>query len=83
MVLLVQMVVLFKYCYFLEILSDFNMSFEVMLYFFGVIVMGLQYINFYRIVWWLLYSYVNYVLVIIIFNFLNLEFFIKMLLIVL
>lgn len=80
MVPLAQMAVLPKHCHLPEIPSDPNMSFEAMLYFFGVIAMGLQYINLYRTVWWLPHSHANYALVIIIFNFLNLESVTKMLL---
>lgn len=64
MVPLAQMAVLPKHCHLPEIPSDPNMSFEAMLYFFGVIAMGLQYINLYRTVWWLPHSHANYALVI-------------------
>lgn len=74
MVPLAQMAVLPKHCHLPEIPSDPNMSFEAMLYFFGVIAMGLQYINLYRTVWWLPHSHANYALVIIIFNFFKLRF---------
>lgn len=80
MVPLAQMAVLPKHCHLPEIPSDPNMSFEAMLYFFGVIAMGLQYINLYRTVWWLPHSHANYALVIIIFNFLNWDSVTKMLL---
>lgn len=63
MVPLAQMAVLPKHCHLPEIPSDPNMSFEAMLYFFGVIAMGLQYINLYRTVWWLPHSHANYALV--------------------
>ncbi|XP_048769380.1 transmembrane protein 39A-like isoform X1 [Ostrea edulis] len=62
MVPLAQLAVLPKHCHLPEIPSDPNMSFEAMLYFFGVIAMGLQYINLYRTVWWLPHSHANYAL---------------------
>lgn len=62
MIPLASMVVLPKHSHLPEIPGDSNISFEAMLYMFGVIVMGLQYINLYKTVWWLPHSHANYAL---------------------
>ncbi|KAK6187779.1 hypothetical protein SNE40_005729 [Patella caerulea] len=59
---LASMVVLPKHAQVPEIPGDGNLYFESMLYFFGVIVMFLQYINLYKTVWWLPHSHSNYAL---------------------
>jgi hypothetical protein len=63
MVPLASMAVLPKHCHLPDIPSDSNLSFEAMVYVFGIIVMGLQYINLYKTVWWLPHSHANYALV--------------------
>lgn len=60
---LATMAVLPKHAHIPEIPGDTNVSFEVMLYIFGFIVMCLQYINLYKTVWWLPHSHANYALV--------------------
>ncbi|XP_045195546.2 transmembrane protein 39A-like isoform X2 [Mercenaria mercenaria] len=62
MVPLATMAVLPKHAHIPEIPGDTNVSFEVMLYIFGFIVMCLQYINLYKTVWWLPHSHANYAL---------------------
>ncbi|KAJ8314441.1 hypothetical protein KUTeg_006591 [Tegillarca granosa] len=62
MIPLASMVVLPKHSHLPEIPGNSNMSFEAMMYMFGVIVMGLQYINLYKTVWWLPHSHANYAL---------------------
>ncbi|CAC5360568.1 unnamed protein product [Mytilus coruscus] len=62
MVPLASMAVLPKHCHLPDIPSDSNLSFEAMVYVFGIIVMGLQYINLYKTVWWLPHSHANYAL---------------------
>ncbi|XP_060583973.1 transmembrane protein 39A-like isoform X2 [Ruditapes philippinarum] len=59
---LATMAVLPKHAHIPEIPGDTNVSFEVMLYIFGFIVMCLQYINLYKTVWWLPHSHANYAL---------------------
>lgn len=56
------MVVLPKHVVLPEIPIDGNLYFEVILYVFGIIVMGLQYVNLYKTVWWLPHSHANYAL---------------------
>lgn len=62
MIPLATMAVLPKHAHIPEIPGDTNVSFEVMLYIFGVFVMCLQYINLYKTVWWLPHSHANYAL---------------------
>lgn len=57
------MVVLPKHIMLPEIPGDGNLYFEVILYIFGVVIMGLQYVNMYKTVWWLPHSNANYALV--------------------
>ena len=57
------MAVLPRHAHIPDIPGDTNISFEAMLYIFGVIVMCLQYINLYKTVWWLPHSHANYALV--------------------
>ena len=63
MVPLATMAVLPKHAHIPDIPRDTNVSFEVMMYVFGFIVMCLQYINLYKTVWWLPHSHANYALV--------------------
>lgn len=62
MVPLATMAVLPKHCHIPFIPYDSNISFEIMYYIFGLIVMCLQYINLYKTVWWLPHSHANYAL---------------------
>lgn len=62
MVPLASMAVLPKHCHLPDIPSDSNLSFEAMVYVFGIIVMGIQYINLYKTVWWLPHSHSSYAL---------------------
>ena len=64
MIPLATMAVLPKHAHMPDIPRDTNLSFEGLLYGFGVIVMCLQYINLYKTVWWLPHSHANYALVI-------------------
>jgi hypothetical protein len=57
------MVVLPKHVLLPEIPIDCNLHFEAVLYMLGVVVMGLQYVNLYKTVWWLPHSHANYALV--------------------
>ncbi|KAL3883145.1 hypothetical protein ACJMK2_029438 [Sinanodonta woodiana] len=59
---LATLAVLPKHANIPEIPGDSNISFEAMLYIFGVIVMCMQYINLYKTVWWLPHSHANYAL---------------------
>ena len=63
MIPLATMAVLPKHAHMPDIPRDTNISFEGLLYVFGVIVMCLQYINLYKTVWWLPHSHANYALV--------------------
>ena len=60
---LASMVVLPKHAVLPEIPVDGNLHFEVILYLLGLVVMGLQYVNLYKTVWWLPHSHANYALV--------------------
>ncbi|KAK3090513.1 hypothetical protein FSP39_012398 [Pinctada imbricata] len=62
MIPLAQMAVLPKHCQLPEIPGFSNMTFEAMLYIFGIFSMALQYINLYKTVWWLPHSHANYAL---------------------
>lgn len=62
MIPLATMAVLPKHAHMPDIPRDTNISFEGLLYVFGVIVMCLQYINLYKTVWWLPHSHANYAL---------------------
>ena len=57
------MVVLPKHVVLPEIPMDGNLHFEIILYLLGIVVMGLQYVNLYKTVWWLPHSHANYALV--------------------
>ncbi|XP_076445240.1 transmembrane protein 39A-B-like isoform X2 [Babylonia areolata] len=59
---LASMVVLPKHVVLPEIPMDGNMHFEIILYLLGLVVMGLQYVNLYKTVWWLPHSHANYAL---------------------
>ena len=62
---LASMVVLPKHVVLPEIPNpmDGNLHFEIILYLLGIVVMGLQYVNLYKTVWWLPNSHNNYALV--------------------
>lgn len=60
MIPLATMAVLPKHAHIPWIPADTNLSFELMMYIFGFIVMCLQYINLYKTVWWLPHSHANY-----------------------
>lgn len=60
MIPLATMAVLPKHAHVPWIPADTNLSFELMMYIFGIIVMCLQYINLYKTVWWLPHSHGNY-----------------------
>ena len=60
---LASMVVLPKHVVLPEIPMDGNLHFEIILYLLGIVVMGLQYVNLYKTVWWLPHSHANYALV--------------------
>lgn len=59
---LASMVVLPKHVVLPEIPVDGNLHFEAILYLLGLVVMGLQYVNLYKTVWWLPHSHANYAL---------------------
>ncbi|XP_070190364.1 transmembrane protein 39A-like isoform X2 [Littorina saxatilis] len=59
---LASMVVLPKHVVLPEIPMDGNVHFEIILYMLGLVVMGLQYVNLYKTVWWLPHSHANYAL---------------------
>ncbi|XP_052237907.1 transmembrane protein 39A-like isoform X2 [Dreissena polymorpha] len=62
MIPLATMAVLPRHSHIPDIECDLNISFEAMLYIFGVIAMCLQYINLYKTVWWLPHSHSTYAL---------------------
>jgi hypothetical protein len=52
-----------KHAHLPDIGLDNNVLFEAMVFIFSAMVLGLQYINLYKTVWWLPHSSANYALV--------------------